>query len=128
MSEKVIVKVTNPTNGTVMETELWSEEHAVIFREILALREESNQLEATLATMKILNDPYRDIEIKLSMILDELWPDTEPEGQMRQLLFERRFQEAKRDALKQGLKKSGAILLRAAAAEGMPNGFKRPGG
>lgn len=123
----VIVKVKNATAGAPdHEVELHSEEHAAIFREILALREKSGAIEGRLAGMGIVNDPYRDIEIKLSMILDELWPDTTPEGQLTQLGFERRFQEAKLAALEEGQKHANSILIRGNANGA--SGLFKPGG
>lgn len=122
---KTIVKIKD-SMGRTQEIALWSEEHARIFREIIETREESDQIEKQLLALQIIDDPIQAVHVKIAMLLDELWPDSTPEGQLRQLQFDHKFTTARRDQLKAGLQHSGAILLRAPGA--IPDGFRKPGG
>jgi hypothetical protein len=127
----VIVKVKDPASGAEQEIELLTQENADIFLGNVAMKTECDQIEARLAELQIFNDPYRDLQVRISMLMDEMWPDTTAEGQLRQLEFERRFYETKLEKWRETQRNANSILLRAPGVMPpngrLPKGFQKPG-
>jgi hypothetical protein len=114
-------------DGQTRQVLLWNAENADLMERIIKAQDQCTVNERLLAARKIGVSPLESLIVKFSMLLQELWSDETPEGQLRQLAFTVRYEEARLHMLQDALKQSSSILLRANANGAPPPGLIKGG-